>query len=109
MSPFKSSNSLQNSIYSFSFCKLGRFDGLYKKPHTDNIYNIPEKKNMRFTSQGFGKRYDLIGLNGKYTPPPNSYNLKSCFERNIEDKKGPLILEKFSQIVKKIYKKLKII
>ncbi len=99
MSPFKSSNSLQNSVYSWSFSKTGRFNGLYKKPISDSIYNVPERKSSRFTSQGYGKRYELKNPNGQGSPPPNTYKIKSCFERSVDHKKGALFLEKYPPIV----------
>lgn len=105
MSPFKSTNSLQNSIYSWSFSKTGRFDGMYKKPISDSIYSIPEGRNFRYTTQGFGKRSEIKNHAGRNSPPPNAYNIKSCFEKSVEHKKGVLLLEKVPPIVikKKIY------
>ena len=100
MSPFKSSNSLRNSVCSWSFSKGGRFEGNYKKSGTDGNYIIPEIKNSRFTTQGFGKRTDIRGLQCRNSPPPNNYNLKSCFDNSLEKKKGPFLLEKFPEIVK---------
>jgi len=99
MSPFKSSNSLQNSVYSWSFSKTGRFDGLYKKPISDSMYSIPDGKSTRFTSQGFGGRCNLKNPKGQSSPPPNTYNIKSCFEKSIEHRKGALLLEKCPPIV----------
>jgi len=100
MSPYMSSNSLQNSIYSWSFGKTGRFNGNYQKPISDNIYCIPEGKSSRFTSQGFGKRHEIKNISGRCSPPPNSYFLKSCFEKSVEHKKGAIILEKCPPIVR---------
>ena len=99
MSPFKSSSSLQNSVNSFSFSKEGRFNGMYKKILSQTIYNVPDNKCQRFTSQGFGKRLDLKNPAGKGSPAPNTYRLKSCFDRSVDLKKGALILEKFTPIV----------
>jgi len=99
MSPFKSSNSLQNSIYSWSFSKGGRFDGAYKKPTSDSMYSIPEGKSTRYATQGIGKRADLKNATGRCSPPPNTYNIRSCFEKSIEHKKGALFLEKFTPVV----------
>jgi len=103
MSPFKSSNSLQNSVYSWSFSKTGRFDGTYRKPISDSMYSIPDGKNMRFTTQGFGKRYELKNITGRSSPPPNTYHIKSCFDKSVEHRKGALMLEKVPPIVKTIF------
>lgn len=100
MSPFKSTNSLQNSVYSWSFSRTGRFDGMYKKPISDSMYSIPEGKSCRYTSQGFGKRIELKNQTGRNSPPPNSYLIKSCFDKSVEHRKGALLLEKNSPIVK---------
>lgn len=99
MSPYKSSNSLQNSVYSYSFSKQGRFDGVYKKNFADSIYSIPDNKSSRFTSQGFGGKIDMANPVGKGSPAPNSYKLKSCFDNSTEKKKGAVFLEKFSPLV----------
>jgi hypothetical protein len=96
MSEYKSSNVLQNSVYSWTFSKSYRFDGsIYRKPLTDSIYNIPDKKTHRTTSMGYGKRYDLLPLEGRISPPPNSYNIKSCFEINAKERKGNSISDKY--------------
>ncbi len=99
MSPYKSSNSLQNSVYSWSFSKTGRFDGFYKKPISDSFYTIPEGKSTRYTSQGFGGRLDIKNAKGQNSPPPNTYKIKSCFEKSVDFKKGALLLEKCISIV----------
>lgn len=109
MSPYKSSNSLQNSVYSWSFSKTGRFDGLYKKPTSDSMYCVPEGKSSRFTSQGYGKRYEIKNVAGHNSPPPNTYKLKSCFEKSIDQRKGALLLEKYPKIVNIIIIKIKIL
>lgn len=99
MSPYKSTSSLQNSVYSWSFAKTGRFDGLYKKPTSDSMYLIPDGKSSRFTSQGFGRRADMKNPAGQNSPPPNTYQIKSCFERSVEHCKGAVLLEKIPSIV----------
>jgi len=99
MSPFKSTNSLQNSVYSYGFPKTRRFDGMYKKPISDSIYSIPENRSFRYTTLGFGKRLELKTKAGRNSPPPNTYNIKSCFEKSVEHRKGVLLLEKVPSIV----------
>lgn len=99
MSPYKSSSSLQNSVYSWSFSKSGRFDGLYKKPISDSIYCIPDGKNSRCASQGFGKRIEIKNRAGQNSPAPNTYKIISCFDSSVEHKKGAVLLEKYPPIV----------
>lgn len=100
MSPYKSSSSLQNSVYSWSFTKTGKFNGMYKKLPSDSMYSIPDGKSTRYTSQGYGSRVDLKNKAGQNSPPPNTYKIKSCFEQSVEHRKGPIILQKYPQIVK---------
>ena len=45
---------------------------------------MDETKSLRFTSQGFGNKLEMINPTGLGSPPPNSYRLKSCFENSIE-------------------------
>lgn len=98
MSEHKSSSTLQNSVSSWTFGKSKRFSS-YNKSEVDNIYNLPDKKNLRFTSQGFGLRNDLRPKVGQHSPPPDTYRIASCFETNALKKKGPLILEKIEPLV----------
>jgi hypothetical protein len=72
---------------------------MYKKPISDSMYSIPEGKSCRYTSQGFGKRIELKNHAGRNSPPPNTYNIKSCFDKSIEHRKGALLLEKNPPIV----------
>ena len=99
MSVYKSSNSLQNSTPSFSFTRTNKFEGIYKKTLSQNIYNIPMLKSTRQASQGYGVKSDLMSKIVKDTPAPNSYRLKSCFENAVDNRKGPLILERFTPMV----------
>ena len=97
MSQFQSSNSLRNSSYVWSFSKSGRFS--YKKPMTDSIYKLPDTKTDRFTTQGYGERKELRSSKGQNSPPLNTYEIKTCFDFNLEKKKGPLIHEKIPGLV----------
>jgi len=99
MSPFKSSSSLQNSVYSWSFSKTGRFNGLYKTPTSDSMYSIPDVKSSRFTSLGYGKRIEIKNRAGQGSPPPNTYRIISCFDKSVENRKGAVMLEKCPAIV----------
>ena len=97
MSPYKSSNSLQNSVYSYSFSKQGRF-GNYKKG-ADSLYVLPDTISQKYTTLGVGSKMEFHNPGGKGSPGPNVYNLKSCFENSGERKKGAIFLEKFSPMV----------
>jgi hypothetical protein len=95
MSEFQSSNALQNSVYSWTFNKSNRFSGgLYKKKFIDSIYNLPDKKNGRATTQGVGNRRDLRPQPGQSSPPPNTYRIKSSVDIMNLDKKKIYIGEK---------------
>lgn len=91
MSQYQSSYSLRNSIQSFTFNKEDKFKDSYRGLLTESIYNIPDQKNLRYTSLGFGKKYDLMPLEGRGVPGPNYYNIKSHIEIMKEKKKGALI------------------
>jgi hypothetical protein len=100
ISKYQSTNSLQNSSYMWSFTKSDRFDaGLNKKPLNDSIIHLPDTKSERYTSQGYGHRSELSSAAGRNSPPPNKYFIKSCFDLNIEKKKGPKILGKLQGMV----------
>jgi hypothetical protein len=100
MSEYQSSNSLQNSTYVWSFPKSHRFSGGYKNAITDTIYNLPEHKNERYTTQGYGKRTELLTAQGRNSPPPNTYRIKSFIDLNFQNKKGMSIHEKVAELVK---------
>ncbi len=100
ISEYQSSNSLQNSSYVWSFTKSNRFlGGVYRRPLTDSIYKLPDSKNGRFTTPGYGERRDLRPTRGKNSPPPNSYLIKTCFDVNLEKRKGAKILDKIPLLV----------
>ena len=98
MSSYKSSNALQNSICSFSFTRQEKFNGIYKKSLTQNLYKVPDLKSTRYTSQGLGNRIDMQNAYGKGSPAPDTYKLKSCFDNSLDHKKGAIILEKFTPL-----------
>ena len=99
MSCYKSSNSLQNSVYSYSFSKQPKFNGMYRKNLSESIYNVPDNKSSRYTSQGYGNRVDVTNPYGRGSPAPNTYSIKSCFDSSLEQKKGALLLERFTPLV----------
>jgi hypothetical protein len=100
ISQFQSSNSLQNSTSSWTFTKANRFShGNYKRNLTDSIYSLPEFKNRRYTTQGLGGRKDLRPRVGSCSPPPDTYNIKTCFDVNIQKRKGMSLLQKVPALV----------
>lgn len=55
----------------------------------------------KYTTQGFGRRSEIISPQGKESPPPNSYNISSEIEKNIKYKKGFSLTYKPKHIVLK--------
>jgi len=49
-------------------------------------YNLPSQLSRRMASIGYGKKHDFT--KGPNYPPPNKYNHKTVFERNITKGKG---------------------
>jgi len=96
-SDFHSVNSLQNSSYVWSFGKSNRF--AYGKPHTESFYNVSASVCNRSTTMGYGNKYELKNLQGRNSPPPNSYNFKSQFESNVDKKRGISLHERIPYVV----------
>jgi len=94
MSDLHSSNSLQNSVYSWSFGKADRFRTMYKKAASDVFYNLPKQTTDLYTTLGVGSRPDLKSDRGKDSPPPNIYKIKSSVDFNKQFGKGVLISER---------------
>ena len=46
---------------------------------TDNFYDLPSTRQLRSAGFGYGSKFDFASLS-KPNPPPNTYNIKSCFE-----------------------------
>ena len=46
---------------------------------TDNFYDLPSTRQLRSAGFGYGSKFDFASLS-KPTPPPNTYNIKSCFD-----------------------------
>lgn len=99
MSDMQSSSTFQNSVYSWSFPKSHRFVDNFTRASNESLYNLPNKRNMRHTTQGFGERKDLRPKVGSCSPPPGTYRIKSLFEINLEKREGRSILEKVPQLV----------
>lgn len=87
-STFFSSNALRNSSYCWTFGKEKRVKDTAFKKYNDQIYNLPNFKSTRYTTQGFGTRKDFRPVAGKGCPSPSAYNLFSIFDYNIRHKKG---------------------
>lgn len=85
-SKYQSENSLQNSSYCWSFPKENRFS--LTKTVTDKMYVLPQLTSTRKSGIGIGERKDLRPKLGAFSPPPNSYKIRSCFEYNIAHNKG---------------------
>ena len=103
MSEFQSSSSFRNSTVVWSFSKSGRFtNGVYKKPLTDSLYELPDKKSHRSTTQGLGKRYDIRPLQGRDSPAADTYRVMSFVENNLQKKKGYFISEKTPELVRRL-------
>jgi hypothetical protein len=98
MSEYQSASTLQNSVYSWTIAKSGRFGKLYKQPSTQSIYDLPDSKGSRTTTFGYGER-NLFNIKS-CSPPPDKYNLPNIFEENISKRKGTKLLYKINPLVK---------
>lgn len=87
---FESSGSLQQiTSAKYTIPKQVRFNGDYKRPLCDSIYEIPDNKNNQSTMMGFGGRMDIINRKEvEKMPSPLNYNFKSLFEDNLKKNKG---------------------
>jgi hypothetical protein len=58
-------------------------------PLTDALYfNNSKFDKYKGASIGYGRKDDLSPKSGKDAPPSNLYEIKSIFDKNIQDKKG---------------------
>jgi hypothetical protein len=87
-SEFLSSNCLQNSSYCWTLGKDRRIKDKSYRKYNDTIYNIPDFKSKRYTTQGIGTRGNFWVPYGKADPSPDRYNIPSIFDINIKKKKG---------------------
>lgn len=106
MSDLHSANSLQNSVYSWSFGKANRFGNVYyiiiklnRAKSTDMFYNLPKIKSDKVPSFGIGDRSELVVPNGKDSPPPNTYKILTSVDMNKLKRKGPLIFGRIKEPV----------
>ena len=87
-SEFMSSNSLRNSSYCWTIAKDKRITDKSYKKYNDNIYNLPELKSTRYTTQGFGNRGEFWVPLGKGDPSPDAYKIRTIFDYNVAHGKG---------------------
>ena len=73
-SEFLSSNCLQNSSYCWTLGKDRRIKDKSYRKYNDTIYNIPDFKSKRYTTQGIGTRGNFWVPYGKADPSPDRYN-----------------------------------
>ncbi len=98
MSQFQSTNSLQNSVFSWTFGKKKRFNDFKFK--NQRLYDTStSNKSNRYTSLGYGNKLDLMSKQGKGSPSPHNYNIRSCFEKNLSERKGIILAQKLKEIV----------
>jgi hypothetical protein len=97
MSEYQSASTLQNSVYSWTIAKSGRFGRLYKQPSTQSIYDLPDSKGTRTTTFGYGER-NIFNIKLS-SPPPDKYNLPNIFEENISKRKGTKLSSKINHMV----------
>jgi len=69
----------------------------YKKPSCDTIYNLPEIKNNKYATMGFGFRKEFINKKeAENTPSPQQYELKSIFLENLKKERGCSLAQKIN-------------
>jgi len=93
---FQSCSTFQSgNIISYSIPKQERFNDHFKRSSCDSIYTLPEAKNERSTSMGFGFRKEFINKKEvEAKPSPQNYNIKSVFAENLFKEKGYSISHK---------------
>jgi hypothetical protein len=95
MSEHQSSSSLQNSVYSWTFCKTDRFKNATKEPvHT--MYTLPSLTTPRSTNFGYGTRKVFEGKSG---PSPDKYAIPNLFDINIAKNNGIKLNSKINPLV----------
>ena len=60
------------SKFLYSFPKAHRFDDMSRSNSFDRFYTLPDSKNMRATSFGYGRKYDFTAHVKAY-PAPGHY------------------------------------
>ena len=99
-SEFFSSNALQNSSYCWTIGKDQRIKDKSYKKYNDNIYNIPDFRSTRYTTQGYGTKKDFWVQLGKGDPSPDTYKIESLFDFNVNKKRGSSLGERLNYLTK---------
>jgi len=97
-SEFISSNVLRNSSYCWSLGKDKRIKDKSYKKYNDSIYNLPDFKSSRYTTQGFGSRGEFWIPLGKGDPSPDAYKINTIFDINQLHNKGATLGERLSYL-----------
>ena len=69
----------------------------------DNIYNIPDNKSNRYTSQGYGQRGGQFISKNKFTPSPQTYTINTLFDYNLRHNRGFTMLGKSAESNRRNY------
>lgn len=77
----------------FGHSKAERFKPLIRTATPDFITPV-STLSKRTCTFGFGSRYEIKCLTGRDSPPPNTYNLPTCFDK---EKPGPIMIKSKSQ------------
>ena len=102
-SQFSSPSSLQNSSYCWTIPKDVRIKDKGYKKLNDNIYNIPDNKSNRYTSQGYGQRGGQFISKNKFTPSPQTYTINTLFDYNLRHNRGFTMLGKSAESNRRNY------
>lgn len=78
-------NSTSKQMYSFT--KEKRFYGNNKAIYCPKIYDLPNQREMRATSFGYGKKADLAQT-GVKSPAPNVYSINRAFDKSATGNKN---------------------
>lgn len=93
---YESSNTLQNSVNSWTIGKEERFNSLYRKSITDGYYNPDFLRSGRATGMGIGKRAEFIITSMQSFPSPQAYKVPSFIDENLKHKSGISISTRLS-------------
>jgi hypothetical protein len=96
---FQSISSMQHSIPSITIPKQERFQNSYKKALNDSLYNIPDLRNFRGTSIGYGKK--MIIYKTEDSPSPLNYQIPNYIDENLKKHRGANMSPRFHYKVNK--------
>lgn len=77
----QSTNTMQNSIKTYSIPKEQRFRSLYVKAATDCFYDVRSELGKKTTGLGYGERTDFRYVRGKGVPSPDTYTMPSTLNK----------------------------